>query len=155
MSKRPTFAREVQNGCKGLHVHNLCSTTRLRLPIKGFGDSESWRVCLKLFGSVVVCMNIKTCLIFFTTITDPLSPLPTNSLVSGFLRHPQTQMYTILRCRRRPATLKPKTLCPRKLGLSPRPPRKIGHCCLKKSVISPRRPEEASDQSETQSVYPQ
>ena len=52
---------------------------------------------------------------------------------------------------------------PKRFGLNPRfipdptckeKKEKIGHCCLRKSVISPRKSEEVSDQSETQWVCP-
>ena len=96
----------------------------------------------------ILCGQYKnqTCLILVTTVTDPLSPLPTNSPVSGFLRPPQTPIYITLCCLRGPATLKPRNLSPRRLGPQQKSPI---------SLISPRMPEEASDQSETQSVYHQ
>ena len=127
-----------------------CSITRLRLPIKGFGDriqspGQSVWICSGLYKYL-------TCLIFFTTVTNPLSPLPTNSPVSGFLRPPQTHIDTIRGCLRHPATLKLRILSPRRPSQTPT---KVGHCCLRKSIIRPRRPEESSDQSGTQSVYPQ
>ena len=51
---------------------------------------------------------------------------------------------------------------PSRSGLNPRSihdlpckqKNKIGHSCLKKSVTSPRKSEEVSDQPETQLVYP-
>ena len=79
---------------------------------------ESWTVCLSLFGSVVVC-QFQTCLIFATTVTDPRSPLATNFPVSGFMRPPETQVYTILCCLRHPVTLNPRTLVPGGLHLVP------------------------------------
>ena len=130
---------------------------------------ESQTVCLNLFGSVGVCLKIKHVLIFFTTVTDPLSPLPTYIPVSDFLSPPQTEIYTILCYLRLPGTLNARFLgllmfsfSPRRSGLNPRfipdPPckrkTKIGHCCLRKSVISSRKSEEDSDQSETQQVCP-
>ena len=105
----------------------LCpySTTRLKLPNKHFGGIR-FRVLESLFETVwIYCgeYEYQTCL-FFTTVTDPLLPLPPNSPVSFFRRPPQTQICTILCCLRRPATLKPKTLSSRRLGPSPRPQQK-------------------------------
>ena len=72
--------------------------------------------------SVWVCCGrykYQTCLTFVMTVTDPLSPLPTNIPVSGFLRPPQIQIYTILCCLRHPAYLNPRNLYPRPQQKSP------------------------------------
>ena len=76
-------------------------------------------------------------MIVFMTATDPLSPLLTNSPVSGFLRPPQTQNYTILCCLRRHATRKPRTLSPRRPGLSPRPQQKSSIAVLGNLLLVP------------------
>ena len=75
--------------------------------------------------------------LFFTAVTTPISPLPTNSPISGFLRPPQTRIYTILCCLRRPATLKPRTLSPRRPGLSPRPQQKLPIAVLGNMLLVP------------------
>ena len=108
-----------------------CSTTRLRLPIKGFwgSDSESVWIYCGLY-------KYQTCLIFFTTVMDPLSPLPTNSPVSGFLT-PQTQIYTILCCLRHSAILKPRTLSPERPGFSLRPQQKSPSAVLGNLLLVP------------------
>ena len=72
------------------------------LRIKGFWGSVSKNIVW------VSCGGYK--MIFATIVTNPLSPLPTNSPVAGFLGPPETKIYTILCCLRRPATLNPRTL---------------------------------------------
>ena len=70
------------------------STRGLSLPIKGlWGGScpKKCRVLDNMFESVWICCGLykyQTCLIFLTAVTNPLSPLPTNSPVSAFLRPP-------------------------------------------------------------------
>ena len=89
---------------------------------------NGFRVLESLFESLWICCGLykyQTWLIFFTTVTDPLSPLPTTSQVSGFLRPHQTQIYTILCCLSHPVTLKPRTLIPWRPELSPRHRQKL------------------------------
>ena len=69
------------------------------------------------------------------------------------MRPPQTQMYTILCCLRRPATLKPMTLSSRRPGLSLRPQQKSPIAVSVNLLLFPGGRREALDQSETQSVY--
>ena len=70
-------------------------------------------------------------------VADPLSPVPTNSPVSGFLRPPQTQSETILCCLIRPVTLKPMILSPRRSGLCPRPQQKSPIAVLRNLLLVP------------------
>ena len=91
-----------------------------------------------LFESVWICSGrykSQTCLVFFTTVTDPLSPLPTNSQVSAFLRHPQTQIYTILCCLSRPATPKLRALSLKMSELSPKPQQKSPIAVLRNLLL--------------------
>ena len=123
-------------------------------PIKGFWGSVSsiCRVPDCLFESVWISFcrfKNQTCLIFFTTVTNPLLPLPTNFPVSDFMK-PQTEIYTILCYLRLPKSVNARSalvLFPGGLDLVPdssttpmrKKKMKIGHCCLKKSVISLRK----------------
>ena len=75
--------------------------------------SSKCRVPDCLFESVLICcgrFKNQTCLIFFTTVTDPHSPLPTNIPVSDFPRPPQTEIYTILACLKLPGTLNARSV---------------------------------------------
>ena len=103
---------------------------------------------LRVFGdqiqspglSVWICggwYKYQTCLIFFTTVTHPLSALTTNSPVSGFLRPSQIQIYTILCCLRHPTTLKLRTLSRKRPGLSPRPQQKSPIAVLGNLLLVP------------------
>ena len=83
---------------------------------------ESGTVCLGL--GLLWSVKNQTFLIFFTNVTNPLLPLPTNFPVSDFLRPPETHIDTILCFLRCPGTFKPRTLSPRRPGLSPGPQHK-------------------------------
>ena len=143
---------------------------RSKAPDKGFGGgsvSKKCRVPDSLHESVWICwgrFKNQTCLIFFTTVTDPHSPLPTNIPVSYFLRPPQTQIYTILGCLGLSGTVNARStvLIPGCRDLVPdtsathhaKSKTEISYCSLRRSVISPRKSKEVSDQSETQLVCP-
>ena len=116
------------------------------------------RVPDSLLESVWICWGWyknQTCLIFFTTVTNPLVPPPTNIPVSDFLRHSQTQNYTIIGRLRLPGTVDSRSalFSPIRSGLNPRsipdPPCKRKNknrpLLSEEIVISPRKSEEVSD----------